>query len=56
MSAGRETVCQSVCLVHYLTPPPPTIMNIKGFGGKGVKYRYASKMKINPYLIILFKQ
>ena len=38
-----------------LTPPPSNVQ-IEGFYGKGVKYRSASKNRINPYLIILFEK
>ena len=37
---------------QYPTTPPP--VKNEGFRCKGVKYRFASKNKINPYLIILF--
>mgnify|MGYP000737160753 CR=1 FL=1 len=32
---------------------PPYPKGIEGFGGKGVKYRSASKKKTNPYLIMI---
>ena len=40
-------------VVHYITPPPIIKHDL---GGKGVKYRSASKKKINPCSIILSKK
>ena len=39
----------------WFTTPAPNV-NIECFRGKVVKYRYATKNKINPYLIILFEK
>ena len=39
----------------WFTTPAPNV-NIECFRGKVVKYRYATKNKINPYLIILLEK